>query len=88
MRLLQNIFRGEALRFYNGTARREITLDARVKAMTSYFKDIDKQQRVKADLLSLNLKLFSEKEGSIRKGLGKLASYISERALMCPPPPI
>lgn len=87
LQYLHNLFKGEALRFYNKQVReKESTIGGAINAMQNHFNSLDKQQRVKADLTTLSLSAFSEKHGgSIRKGLAKMASYIAERTPLCPP---
>ena len=86
LQYLHNLFRGDALRFYNANVRNRATAFGEAISMIfSHFNSPDVQQRVKADLSTLSLKQFAEKEGSMAKGLSSLAAYIANRVPQCPP---
>ena len=87
LQYIHNIFKGEALRFYNSEVKGiETTLGGAIAKIRDHFNGADKQQRIKAELSSLTLEYFIRRNnGSIRDGLGALATYITNRVPQCPP---
>lgn len=86
LQYLHNLFRVEAMRFYNAQVKgRYSTFGEAIGAVYQHYNSPDVQQRVEADLSSLKLQKFTEKEGSMAKGLSSLANYIANRTPQCPP---
>ena len=86
LQYFHNLFRGDALRFYNMSIKNRCsTFDEAIRAIYSHFNSPDVQQRVKTDLSNLSLAKFADKEGSMPKGLSALATYIANRTPQCPP---
>ena len=86
LQYFHNLFRGDALRFYNAQVKNRCsTFVYAVRVIYEHFNSPDVQQRVKTDFSNLSLSTFAEKEGSITKGLSALRTYISSRTPQCPP---
>lgn len=86
LQFLHNLFRGDALSFYTRDVQpRALTFGDAIGMLQGHFNSVDRQKRVKAELLSLSLVQYTEDaDGSARKGLEKLAAHITNRAAMCP----
>ena len=86
LQYLHNLFRGDALRFYNLQIKGRVsTFGEAISVIMNHFNSADVQQRVKADLSTLSFIKFVEKNGSMAKGLSSLATYIANRTPQCPP---
>lgn len=85
-RYIHNLFKEEALRFYNSNVRPNASsyMEAK-KLMLLHFNSPDVQARVKNELLSIKFETFINKEGSKPKALSAMASHIANRSRKCPP---
>lgn len=82
---VHNLFKEEALRFYNQYVKQSSISYRDTKAMMlRHFNSADVQNLIKNELMTLNFNTFIEKEKYKTKALSSMASYISNRSPKCP----
>lgn len=86
LQYLHNLFRGDALRFYNSQVKGTVsTCGEAIHTMIGHFNSPGVQRRVKDEISTLSLNTFVEKDGHLLKGLSSVATYIANRTPQCPP---
>ena len=82
---LHNIFRGDAIRYYNIEVKPNATnYNEAYILMREHFCSANVQSRVKIELQKLDFEKFIQSEGSESKALSKITEHISKNMSKCP----